>query len=119
MARLTLTATQAPGTGSSAPLDLTALLTAGSLGSNTGVSFPWNPTYKLFVLTVTGATTIIVNIGTTIEGQAVASITLNATTAAHVYEVGPFPLDEEQQGAVMWVDFGTAANVSGVALIAG
>lgn len=119
MARLTLTPNAAPGTGASAPLDLTALLTAGTLGANTGVSFSWNPQYKLLVQTVTGATTIIVNIGTTVEGEPVTSITLNATTPAHIYEVGPFPADEEQSSGVIWVDFGTSANVAGVTLISG
>ncbi len=115
MSRLSLTATQAPGTASI--LDITAGFT--SLGSNTGVSFNYNPTYKLYILTVTGATTVVVNVGTTIEGEPVTSITQNASTAAHVYEVGPFAQDEAEPGNIIWVDFGTAANVAGVLLVQG
>ena len=39
MSNLSLTATQFPKTGASAPLNLTALLSAGTLGSNSGVTW--------------------------------------------------------------------------------
>src|ERR1700733_13663838 len=118
MARLSLTATQTTGT-SGTPLDISAGCAANTLGSNTGVTFPWNPTYKLYVLTVTGSTTALTEIGTTLEGQGGLSVAQTLSTAAHIYEIGPFPMDEEFQGGTMEVDFGTPANVAGVFLVAG
>jgi hypothetical protein len=63
-----------------------------------------------------GSSTVIVNIGTTIEGQPVSAITAALATNA-VNIVGPFPMDENQPGGLIYVDFGTPASVSGVALI--
>lgn len=116
MARLSLTPTVLPGTGSAAPLDNSALITAGGLGSSTGVSFSNTGQQWLEFLTVTGSTTVITNIGTTIEGEPVTSITGTAATTGHVYKIGPFNLDEDEPGGYVWVDFGTPANVVGVAL---
>ncbi|MFE2407124.1 hypothetical protein ACFXDE_02135 [Kitasatospora sp. NPDC059408] len=63
-----------------------------------------------------GSSTVIVNIGTTIEGQPVSAITASlATNATNV--VGPFPTDENQPGGLIFVDFGTPASVTGVALL--
>ncbi|MGA5820808.1 hypothetical protein ACPC54_23445 [Kitasatospora sp. NPDC094028] len=63
-----------------------------------------------------GASTVVVNIGTTIEGQPVSAITAAlATNATNI--VGPFPTDENQPGGLIYVDFGTPASVTGVALV--
>lgn len=116
MARLTLTPTQLPKTGASAPLNITSLIAAGTLGSNTGVSFA-NSGREFLALTMgSSASTAIVNIGTTVEGQAVTSITFNPTVSVTSI-IGPFPADENQPGALIFVDFGTPANVTGVALL--
>jgi hypothetical protein len=115
MARLSLTPSPLPKTGASAPLNLTALIAAGTLGSNTGVTFANSGREFLVITVAAGGSTCTVDIGTTIEGQAVTAIT--PTLTASVTEViGPFPADENQQGAVMNVDFGTPANVT-VALL--
>lgn len=118
MTLLTLTPTPQPRTGANAPLDITALLAAGSLGSNTGVSFTNTGREVLHVqLASAEQSTIIVAIGTTIEGEPVTSITYTAPTAGHLVQVGPFDSDEDQPGGTITVTFGTAANVSGVALV--
>ncbi|MEV7770584.1 hypothetical protein [Kitasatospora sp. NPDC086791] len=231
MARLALTATSQPKTGSASPLNLTSLLASGTLGANTGVSFvntgrevlhvavgqlapPTAPsvstattggtvaagTYQVEVsytnasgetvasasssvtttgststITVTspaasgnatgwyayvtqaggasytrqqtlgsptaigtnltltaaptnsgaapqasnttaGSSTVIVNIGTTIEGQPVTAITASLASNA-VNVVGPFASDVNQPNGQIYVDFGTPASVTGVALL--
>jgi hypothetical protein len=66
--------------------------------------------------TATGTSTALVNIGTTVEGQAVTAITLNPAASA-ISVIGPFPTDENQPGGLIYVDFGTPTNVIGVALL--
>lgn len=113
MARLSLTPTVLPGTGSGAPLNATAALQ--TLTPNTGVSFSNPGNVWLHVLT-SGASNATVNIGTTIEGQAVGGITLTlVSTATNI--IGPFPLDENTSAGVVTVDFGTPANVTSAALL--
>ncbi|MEU8920296.1 hypothetical protein AB0D10_05070 [Kitasatospora sp. NPDC048545] len=116
MARLALTATSQPKTGAASPLNLTALLTAGTLGANTGVSFVNTGREVLHISMGAGASTVIVNIGTTIEGQSVTAITASLTSSA-TNIVGPFPSDENQPNGQIYVDFGTPASVNGVALL--
>jgi hypothetical protein len=111
---LTLTATQFPKTGASAPLNLTSLLTAGTLGANTGVTFTNTGREILFIQLGASSSTCSIAIGTTIEGQAVAALTPTLTTSA-INVIGPFPSDENISGAIQ-VTFGTPANVTGVAL---
>lgn len=111
MTLLSLTATQQPKTGSSAPVNLTSLMAAGTLGANTGVSFVNTGREVLFVNTAVGGSTCTVAIGTTIEGQAVASITPTLTASA-IGVIGPFPADENQPGGTIQVTFGTPANVT-------
>lgn len=115
MSLLTLTASQFPKTGAGAPLNLTALLTAGTLGANTGVSFVNTGREVLFVLMGSSSSTCSIAIGTTIEGQAVAALTPTLTTSA-TNIIGPFPSDENQPGGLINITFGTPANVTGVAL---
>lgn len=114
MSLLTLTPTQLPRTGAAAPLNLTSLMAAGVIGSNAGVT--WSNTGREFLVVnvATGGSTASVVIGTTIEGQAVAPITLTLTASA-INIIGPFPSDETLNGQ-MTVNFGTPANVSGIAL---
>jgi hypothetical protein len=112
---LSLTATQQPKTGSGAPVNLTALMAAGTLGANTGVSFTNTGREVLFVNVAVGGSTCSIAIGTTIEGQAVAPITPTLTASA-VNVLGPFPADENQPGGLMTITFGTPANVT-VALL--
>lgn len=116
MARLALTPTAQPKTGATAPLNVTALLTAGTLGSNTGVSFANTGREVLHVQSGGTATVANVQVGTTIEGQAVPAIALNLH-ASSVDQIGPFPTDENQAGGLIYVDFTTPANVTGVALV--
>lgn len=116
MANLALTATPFPKTGASAPLNLTALLTAGSLGANTGVT--WSNTGReiLYVQLGASASTCQILIGTTIEGQTVPALTPTLVTSA-INVIGPFPSDEQSATGTMTVTFGTPANVTGVALL--
>lgn len=116
MARLSMTATQQPKTGSTAPVNLSSLLTAGTLGSNTGVSFSNTGREVLYVQSGATATTANVQIGTTIEGQAVTALSLTLH-ASSIDVIGPFPTDENQAGGLIYVDFAAAADVTGVALV--
>lgn len=116
MTRLSMTATQQPKTGASAPLNLTTLLAAGTLGSNTGVSFVNTGREVLYVQSGVAATTASVQIGTTIEGQPVTAFSLSLH-ASDIDIIGPYPADENQPGGLIFVDFGTAADVTGVALV--
>jgi hypothetical protein len=111
---LTLTPTQLPRTGASAPLNLTSLMAAGVVGSNAGVTWANTGREFLAVNVASGGSTASVVIGTTIEGQAVTPISLTLTASA-VNIIGPFPTDETTNGQ-MTVNFGTPANISGVAL---
>jgi hypothetical protein len=114
MSLLTLTPTQLPRTGATAPLNLTSLMAAGVIGANTGVTWANTGREFLVVNVATGGTTAVVQIGTTIEGQAVTPITLTLTASA-INMIGPFPMDETLAGQ-MTVTFGTPANVSGIAM---
>jgi hypothetical protein len=111
MSLLTVTPTQFPKTGSGAPLNLTSLMAAGTLGSNTGVSFSNTGKEVLFVNVASGGSTCSIAIGTTIEGQAVSALTPTLTASA-VNVIGPFPSDENQPGGTMTITFGTPANVT-------
>lgn len=116
MARLSMTPTAQPKTGSGAPVNLSSLLTGGPLGSNTGVSFSNSGREVLYVQSGATATTASVQIGTTIEGQAVSAISLTLH-ANGIDVIGPFPPDENQAGGLIYVDFATPADVTGVALM--
>ncbi|WP_042400202.1 hypothetical protein [Streptacidiphilus carbonis] len=111
MTLLSLNATPQPRTGSAAPVNLTALLAAGTLGSNTGVSFVNTGREVLLVNVTSGGSTCSVAIGTTIEGQAVSPLTPVLTSSA-INAIGPFPADENQPGGLIQVTFGTTANVT-------
>src|SRR5690242_10477410 len=100
MSLLTLTPTQFPRTGASAPLNLTTLMAAGTLGSNTGVSFSNTGREVLFVNVAVGGSTGSIAIGTTVEGQAVSPLTPTLTSSA-INVLGPFPSDENQPGGLI------------------
>lgn len=115
MARLALTPTALTKL---TPLQITDLIAAGTLGSNTGVSFSNSGREFLVVTVATGGSTCTINIGTTIEGSAVASLT-PTVTALKTSILGPFPADINQTGGnagQVFIDFGTPANVT-VALL--
>jgi hypothetical protein len=113
---LTPTSEAKPGQAA-APLDLTALLTAGVVGANTGVTFVNSGKETLYVQMGTAVSTIVVTIGSTVEGQGVSSITYSGLVASHIYEIGPFNSDFDGAASVVTVTFGTPANVAGVALV--
>jgi hypothetical protein len=113
---LTLTPIQLPKTGAAAPLNLTALLTAGALGANTGVTWSNTGRESLFVQVGATTSTCSIAIGTTIEGQAVAPLT-PVLVANSINVIGPFPTDEESSNGMISVAFGTPANVTGVSLL--
>jgi len=116
-AYLNLTPTQQPKTGATAPVNLTTLLSAGSLGSNTGVTFTNSGREVLYVEQGTAASTVVVAIGTTVEGEPVTSLTF-AGVANDILIIGPFNADEDfEPGSVIEVTFGTPANIAGVALL--
>lgn len=116
MARLAMTATAQPKTGSTAPVNLSSLLTAGTLGADTGVSFANTGREVLYVQSGATATTAQVNIGTTVEGQVVPAISLTLH-ASSIDMIGPFPTDENQPGGLIYVDFTAPSDVTGVALV--
>jgi hypothetical protein len=117
MSLLTLTPTQQPKTSAAAPLNLTTLLAAGGIGSNTGVEWVNSGREVLYVQQGTAASTVVVSIGTEVEGEPVTSITF-AGTANDILVIGPFNADEEfQPSDLIEVTFGTPANISGVALL--
>jgi hypothetical protein len=108
---LTLTPTQLPKTGASAPVNLTTLIAAGVVGSNTGVTWQ-NTGHEFLVIAVgSGGSTCSIAIGTTIEGQAVSPLTPTLTASA-TNVIGPFPTDEEAPGGTITVSFGTPANIT-------
>lgn len=118
MTFLTLTATPQPGTGANAPLNLTALLAAGALGSNTGVEFTNSNREVLYVEQGATATSIVVTIGTEIEGEPVQSKTY-AGVDSGIQMIGPFDTDfDVEPGDQIQVTFTTAADITAVALIA-
>ena len=122
MARQSLTATTLAGAGGSgSALDVTALVTGTAFVSGTysGVTFPWNPLAKLYVQTVTGAVNADIQIGSLTEGLGGLQVVQALATAGHIYEIGPFPMDEQFQAGVMNVDFSTAANVAYAAVVQG
>lgn len=110
MALLTITPTQLPKTGAGAPLNLTSLTAAGTLGASTGVTWA-NSGREFLVLNVTsGGSTCSIAIGTTIEGQSVNPLTpILVSSALNV--IGPFPTDETVSGMIQ-VTFGTPASVT-------
>lgn len=117
MSLLTLTPTQQPKTGATAPVNLTTLIAAGTIGSNTGVEFVNSGREVLYVEMGTAASTIVVAIGSTVEGEPVTSLSF-AGVASDILVVGPFNGDEDfQPGSLIEVTFGTPANVAGVALL--
>jgi len=115
MSLLTLNPTPQPKTGATAPLNITALL--AGIGSATGVSFTNSGREALYVQQAGSPSSIIVNIGTTVEGEPVTSQTF-AGVASALQMVGPFNSDEDfQPGDVIEITFGTPANVTSVALV--
>lgn len=118
MTTLALTATPQPRPSSGVPLNLSTLLAAGGLGSNTSASFVNSNREVLYVEQGTAASNFTVSIGSTVEGQAVTSITYTGV-AGDIQMVGPFNTDfDVQPGDEIVVTFATAANITGVALVA-
>lgn len=115
MTLLSLTPTQQPRTGAAAPVNLTSLMAAGTLGANTGVSFTNTGKEVLYANVTSGGSTCSVAVGTTVEGQSVNPIPLTLSSSA-INVIGPFPADENQPGGTIQVTFGTPANVT-VALL--
>jgi hypothetical protein len=67
--------------------------------------------------TSAGTGTVTVDIGTTVESEAVTGIPLTLISGVGNV-IGPFPADENQPGGTtMNVDFGTPIQVTGVALL--
>jgi hypothetical protein len=93
------------------PLQITDLIAAGTLGSNTGVTFTNSGKEFLAVTVAAGGSTCTIKIGTTVEGQAVTSLT-PTITASKTSLIGPFPSDVNAAGGIVEVDFGTPANVT-------
>jgi hypothetical protein len=114
---LQLTATPQPKPSSGVPLNRTALLAAGTIGSAGGVEFINSAREVLCVQQGTAATNFTVAIGTTIEGQPVTSITYTGVASA-LQEIGPFNEDfDAEPGNWIQVTFATPADVTGVALV--
>ena len=109
MSLLTLTSSPFPKVGT--PLNLTALIAAGVVGSNTGVQFVNTGHEVLAVAVGSGGSTCSIAIGTTIEGQAVSPLTPTLTASATAL-LGPFPTDLEAAGGLITITFGTPANIT-------
>jgi hypothetical protein len=118
MTLITLTATPQPrATSGSTPVNLTALLASGSLGSSTGVEFVNSNEEVLYIQQGTAATNFTVVIGETVEGEPVTGITYTGVASALQF-IGPFDdVEDVEPGALIQVTFATPANISGVALI--
>lgn len=117
MTIMTLNAAQQakPGPASATPLNLTTLFT--SPGANTGVTFRNSGREVLYVQQGTATSTMAVTIGSTVEGQAVSSITY-AGVASDIQMIGPFDSAFNDANGMVTVNLGTPANVTGVALVA-
>jgi hypothetical protein len=115
MSILTLTPSQFPKVGAGAPLNLTTLIAAGVVGSNTGVQ--WTNTGKevLICAVASGGSTCSIAIGTTIEGQAVSPLTPTLVSSA-TNVLGPFPTDLEAAGGLITITFGTPASITAALL---
>jgi hypothetical protein len=96
-------------------LNVTALLT--SLGANTGVSFQNTGREFLVVSMGSSASVVTENIGTTIQGQAVAPVTSSPTVSA-ISTLGPWPSQFNQQDGTqdVFIDFSVSTGIS-VALL--
>ncbi|MGH3296090.1 MAG: hypothetical protein ACRDP7_30255 [Trebonia sp.] len=118
MTFLTLTPTsQVRAVGGATPLNVTALLAAGGLGSNTGVEFVNSGREALWIEQGTAPTNFTVAIGETVEGESVTGITYTGVASA-IQEIGPFDeVEDVQPGDLIQVTFATPANITGVALI--
>ena len=113
MARATLTvATTTPDNG---VLDLTttATTTPGT-GAGNGVQFN-NSLDSFLVVNQTGSTssTLTVNVGSTLLGQAVAGFTASVPGVAGIYIVGPFHSSLNQPGTgLIAIDFSSATGIT-------
>lgn len=118
MTSMTLTPTpQARAGNGNVPLNLSALLTAGGIGSNTGVQWQNGNREVLYIEQGTAKSDFTVSIGETVEGQAVQSITYTGVAAA-IQMIGPFDsVFDVNPGALIEVSFAIQANIVGVALI--
>lgn len=116
MTYLTLTATpQSRAVAGNTPVNLTSLLTAGALGSNSGVEWQNTNREVLYVQQGTAASDVTVAIGATVEGEPVTSITYTGVASA-IQVIGPFDTVEESAGMIQ-VTFATPADITGVALL--
>ena len=111
MSLLTLTPTQLPRTGSAAPLNLTTLIAAGAVGSNTGVQWQNTGREFLVIAVASGGSTCSIAIGTTVEGQAVSPLTPTLISSA-TNVIGPFATDITAPGGLITVTFGTPASIT-------
>ena len=111
MSLLALTATRLTPGGLS-PTNLTAALTA--LGSNTGVTFPNTGREILLVSSGSSPTTPTSKIGTTVQGQAVASEVASALATTAWSSLGPYPsqFDAQDGTQTVEIDFSSSTNIS-------
>jgi hypothetical protein len=118
MTFMTLTATpQARAGNGNVPLNLTTMLAAGALGSNSGVEWVNGNREVLYIQQGTAKSDFTLSVGTTIEGQSVQSITYTGV-ANDIQFIGPFDsLFDVNPGDFIQVTFATPANVTGVALV--
>jgi hypothetical protein len=109
----TLTPTQDVRDG--AGLDITALLT-----TPTSTTLEWANTgrERLIVVPGAGSETVQVDIGVTIEGQAVANFTAVTLTSAHYVQFGPFDSELNFPGGLVEVTLSTDSSIQ-VALLQG
>jgi len=110
----TLTPTQDVTDGGG--LNITALLAAPT---NVNLQFANTGRERLYVVPSASAETVVVDIGTLIEGQAVSNFTAVTMTSADVYQFGPFHSVLDQPGGdTIQVTLSTTTAVT-VALLQG
>ena len=102
--------------GGASPTSLTDNLT--SIGSNTGIKFQ-NTGREVIAVVTTGTTTVTSDIGTTVQGQAVPGVSGGTLAGSKTYLLGPFPSQYDVQDGTndVEIDFGTPANISGIACL--
>jgi len=112
--------TLTPGGGS--PTSLTAALAAAPwTSSNTGITFSNSGHAVVYVQTnSTGTSTVTSDIGTTVLGEAVASVVPGAAQALSTIDLyGPYQAQYDEPGStnIVELDFGTALDIAAVVVI--
>jgi len=100
---------------SAQPFTKTALLnpTYGSLSGVTGISFPWTGKEVVAVINGSTASTATVNLGVTVEGQAVTPFSVVLPTSNTTPQfLGPFSSHFVQSDGNVYIDLSSITGVT-------